>query len=102
MSVRPVSGGAGTALPQRAPHELEKKGEGWIVTVFNNDVNTYDEVMTVLMVATCCTSEEAYIEAWEIDHYGKCVVHQACETECRKAADVICKIGIRVEVTPKE
>lgn len=71
-----------------------------MVTVYNNDVNTYDEVMMVLMLATNCTSEEAYIEAWEIDHYGLCVVHRADESECRGAAEVIGAIGIQVEVTP--
>jgi hypothetical protein len=94
--------GAGIALPERTAEALPTKGEGWIVTVFNNDINSYDEVMFVLMLATGCTSEEAYIEAWEVDHYGKCVVHKACESECKKAADVIATIGIKVEATPEE
>jgi ATP-dependent Clp protease adaptor protein ClpS len=93
---------APTKLPERTPDEQTTKGEGWIVTVFNNDTNTYDEVMFVLMLATSCTSEEAYIEAWEIDHYGKCIVHRAGENECKKAADVIATIGIKVEATPEE
>lgn len=72
-----------------------------MVTVFNNDVNTYDEVITVLMFATACDAEEAYIEAWEIDHFGSCIVHRADENECRGAADVITTIGIAVEVSPQ-
>lgn len=94
--------GAGIALPERTTEETPTQGEGWIVTVFDNDTNRYDEVMTILMIATGCTSEEAYIEAWEIDHYGKCIVHKACESECKKAADVIATIGIKVEATPEE
>jgi ATP-dependent Clp protease adaptor protein ClpS len=94
--------GTGIELPERTTEEAPTKGEGWIVTVFNNDTNTYDQVMFVLMLATGCTSEEAYIEAWEIDHYGKCIVHKACESECKKAADVISTIGIKVEATPEE
>lgn len=90
----------GIELPEREAIESPSKGEGWMVTVYNNDVNTYDEVMMVLMLATNCTSEEAYIEAWEIDHYGLCVVHRADESECRGAAEVIGAIGIQVEVTP--
>ena len=84
MNGEPRFSGTGTVLPERVGRELEKKGEGWIVTVYDNESNTYEEVMTVLMQATCCTSEEAYIEAWEIDHYGKCIVHRACESECRR------------------
>ncbi len=87
--------------PEREQVELSTKGEDWIVTVYNNDVNTYEEVVTVLMLATACDAEEAYIEAWEIDHYGACVVHRADETECRGAAEVIAMIGISVEASPQ-
>lgn len=92
----------GIVLPERIAEEKKALGEGWIVTVFDNETNTYDEVMRVLMIATGCNSEEAYIETWEIDHYGQCVVHKASETECKKAAEVIAMIGIRVEATPDE
>ena len=91
----------GVEAPERESVQLPAKGEGWIVTVYNNDHNTYEEVTTVLMFATCCTADEAYIEAWEIDHYGQCVVHRADEGECRGAAEVIAVIGIRVEATPE-
>lgn len=71
---------------------------GWLVTVYNNEENTYDEVITILMIATGCDLEEAEIETWEIDHLGKSVVHQAGREECENAASIIAKIGIRVEV----
>lgn len=79
------------------PQELGSSS--WIVTVYNNDHNTYDEVMTVLIVATGCTAREAFIETWEIDHLGKSVVHQSGENECLQIAEIISTIGIRVEVT---
>ena len=74
-------------------------GGGYIVTVYNNEHNTYDEVMMILMVATECDAEEAYMETWEIDHLGKSVVHRACEKDCLSAADVIASIGIEVQVS---
>jgi ATP-dependent Clp protease adaptor protein ClpS len=74
-------------------------GGGFIVTVYNNEYNTYDEVMMILMIATECDAEEAYMETWEIDHLGKSVVHRANEEDCRKVADVISTIGIQVEVS---
>jgi hypothetical protein len=74
-------------------------GGGFIVTVYNNDKNTYDEVMMILMVATQCNAEEAYMETWEIDHLGKSVVHRANEEECQNAADLISTIGIDVQVS---
>lgn len=76
------------------------KGGGWIVTVYNNDHNTYQEVIAILVLATRCTAEEAYIEAWEIDHYGHSVVHRASESACQAAAEIIATIGIKVEATP--
>jgi len=87
--------------PERDAAQSPQKDEGWMVTVYNNEVNTYDEVMTVLVLATACDAEEAYIETWEIDHYGSCVVHRADESECRGAAEVIATIGIAVEVSPQ-
>jgi hypothetical protein len=74
-------------------------GETWIVTVFNNEVNTWQEVITILMVATGCSFEEAHIETWEIDQLGKSVVHHGEEGECVDVASVIAEIGIRVEVS---
>lgn len=86
---------------ERPLEEVEGPGTGgsYIVTVYNNDHNTYDEVMMVLMAATGCDADEAYMETWEIDHLGKSVVHRACEEDCQKVADVIATIGIDVEVT---
>jgi ATP-dependent Clp protease adapter protein ClpS len=94
----------GNSLPSIVEQpEIDALGPGtggsWIVTVFNNDFNTYDQVMTILMLATHCNAEEAYIETWEIDHLGSSVVHHGAEEECRKAAEIISTIGIKVEVS---
>ena len=72
---------------------------GWVVTVYNNEHNTYEEVMNILILATGCDHEEAYLETWEIDHLGCSVVHHGKEDNCRKVAEIIAKIGIRVEVS---
>ncbi len=79
----------------------EDQAPKWLVTIYNNDHNTYDEVMTILMLATGCDSDEAYIEAWEVDHYGHCIVHRASEEECQGVAEVVATIGIKVEATPE-
>ena len=91
--------GSGTIQkPDVEPTDAGTRQDGWLVTVFNNEVNTWDEVMVILMVATRCDAEEAYIETWEIDNLGSSVVHHGGEKECRAAADIIATIGIRVEV----
>jgi ATP-dependent Clp protease adaptor protein ClpS len=76
----------------------ETQTESWIVVVYNNEQNTYDEVMMILMIATHCNEEEAFIETWEVDHLGKSVVHNAGKEECEDVAQIIRQIGIKVEV----
>lgn len=71
---------------------------GWTVTVFNNETNTYEEVMHILQVATNCAPEEAYMETWEIDNLGQSVVHISTREECDKVATTISTIGIKTDV----
>ena len=72
--------------------------ESWVVVVYDNEINTGDEVVFILMVATHCSIEEAEIETWEIDHLGKSNVHFANKDECEGVAQIIRQIGIQVEV----
>ena len=83
------------------PELRDSSGSGigdWIVVVYNNDQNTWDQVVEILRRATGCDSEEAEIETWEIDTLGKSVVHYGAERECERVALVISEIGIHVEV----
>lgn len=87
------------ALPKG--EELESTGGSgaeWIVVVYDNDYNTVEEVIHILIAATHCSFEEAAIETWEIHHLGKSVVHHADKEECERVASIIATIGIRVEV----
>jgi ATP-dependent Clp protease adapter protein ClpS len=85
------------------PEIEERLGEthdhGYIVTVYDNDFNTFDEVMAILMIATGCTFDEAQTETWEVHHLGRSVVHHGEEEICSTVAEIIAEIGIRVEVT---
>ncbi len=87
--------------PEIRPDDTSSGRGGWIVTVYNNEYNTYDEVIMILMIATECTPDEAYIETWEIDKLGSSVVHISGEEECQRVAQVISTIGIRAEVSPE-
>lgn len=85
-------------LPDIHQRDAETGNGESIVIVYNNDHNTYEEVIGVLQRATCCSFEEAWMEAWEIDHLGKSIVHHGGEEECERAAGIIRTIGIHVEV----
>jgi ATP-dependent Clp protease adapter protein ClpS len=69
-----------------------------MVVIFNNEVNSFDEVIAVLMLATGCTAHEAAIEAWEAHTYGKAPVHFAGREVCEEAAAIISRVGVRAEV----
>ncbi len=92
-------------LPKEGTHvkttddaRVEFTDSGYIVIVYDNDHNTVDEVIQILMEATSCLLEEAVQETVEIHHLGKSVVHHAGKHECDFVAMVIRTIGIRVEV----
>src|SRR5579875_1058178 len=87
------------ALPKGEEQEsIGGSGAEWIVVVYDNDYNTVEEVIHILIAATHCSFEEAAIETWEIHHLGKSVVHHADKEECERVASIIATIGIRVEV----
>src|SRR5436190_8686334 len=79
--------------------DTEQTGE-FIVIVFNNETNTYDEVISILQKATGCSLEEAEMETWEVHFTGRSVVHHGDHAECERAAGIIATIGIRVAVEP--
>jgi hypothetical protein len=70
----------------------------WMVVIYNNDTNSMDEVVEILMFATGCNSEEAQIETWEAHTYGKAPVHFATKIECDDVAAIIAAIRIKTEV----
>ncbi|MEZ0324863.1 MAG: ATP-dependent Clp protease adaptor ClpS [Fimbriimonas sp.] len=74
-------------------------GPHYIVTVYDNDHNTMEEVTHILMAATGCSLPEAEMETWEVHHLGKSVVHHGSKEECTEAAAIIATIGIKVVVT---
>jgi ATP-dependent Clp protease adapter protein ClpS len=89
----------GTILLPEAEREIAGTGrEGdWVVIVFDNDHNTWEQVISILMLATECALEEAEMETWEVHHLGKSLVHHGSEEDCEKVAAIIRTIGIRVE-----
>src|SRR4051812_11808958 len=64
-------------------------GDGFIVIVYDNDTNTPEEVIMILLQATGCSLEEAQMETWEVHHLGKSVVHHGSREECERAAGII-------------
>ncbi|CAN5438183.1 hypothetical protein BH11ARM2_BH11ARM2_23030 [soil metagenome] len=81
--------------------DIDEGGTGHgscVVVVYDNDKNSFEDVIEILVLATECSVEEAEMETWEVHHLGKSVVHQAARKECEEVAGVIRTIGIKVEV----
>ena len=78
--------------------DSKRSTDRWMVVIYNNSHNTFDDVIYILIKATSCSLEEAYIETWEAHHYGKACVHFAEEAECTHTACMISAIGVRTEV----
>jgi ATP-dependent Clp protease adapter protein ClpS len=97
---RAGSGGGTIVLPERQESLGVESDEEYVVIVHDNPVNTFDEVIAVLMLATDCPLAEAEMETWEVHHLGKSLVHHAERPECERVASVIRTIGIKVEVRP--
>ncbi|MBL8087677.1 MAG: ATP-dependent Clp protease adaptor ClpS [Chthonomonas sp.] len=94
LSTRPL------IAPDLTESTQDATDRGWVVIVHDNDTNTDVEVMAILMVATGCDEQEAFIETWEVDALGQSTVHIAAKQECERAAEIIRTIGIKVTVEP--
>ena len=73
----------------------------WMVVIYNNDHTSMDHVIDVLMLATGCEEQEAYIEMWEAHTFGKAPVHFSSREECDEAAGIISTAGVKTEVAPE-
>ena len=74
-------------------------GDIWMVTVYDNPYNTFDEVIEILIRATKCSHTEAEMETWEIHNLGKSIVHSGSNEVCQTVADIISSIGVDTEVS---
>jgi len=72
-----------------------------MTVIFDDDVTPVDLVLVTLVAATGCDMQEAAMEVWEAEAYGKAAVHFATEEECRQAAAIIARARIQVDVQPE-
>jgi ATP-dependent Clp protease adaptor protein ClpS len=76
----------------------ESNGDRWKAVIFNNETNSVEEVVYALILATKCEVEEAYVETWEAETYGKAPVHFASYEECAKVCRSLSTIGLKTEL----
>lgn len=97
------------AMPEPAPPDTdvqveeeeateERLDEPWSVILYNDDVHTFDEVITQLIKATGCSSSEAEKLAWTVHTEGKATVYEGPFEECFEVQGVLREIELITEI----
>ena len=98
---RGIGSAGAVPIADRDTLEQTSRTARWMVVIYNNDHNSVDEVVAILIYATGCDIQEAMIETLEADTFGKASVHFAPKPECQLVAGVIAGIGVKAEVFPE-
>jgi len=83
--------------PVDSNEDLEHSDE-YCIIVYNNDVNTFEEVISILCLALQITRDRAELYAWDVHLLGQARVYYGSSIDCEYRAAIISKIGIRTEV----
>lgn len=68
------------------------------VFLFNDDIHTFDEVITQLIKATKCSFEKARSYAFEVHVKGKAMVFSGSMQECLKVSSVLEEIALHTQI----
>ncbi len=78
--------------------DIGVSGQDKELTVFNDDVNTFDHVIETLIKVCEHSPEQAEQCTWIIHHNGKCAVKLGQWDYLKPMRDAICDRGISAEV----
>lgn len=98
--------GPGTEMPSKTPdvevaveeEEEERLDEPWRVILYNDEIHTFDEVITQLIKATGCTTGRAEELAWKVHTNGKAAVYEGSFEECFRVQGVLREIQLVTEI----
>jgi len=68
------------------------------LVLFNDDVNTFEHVITTLVRVCRHTHEQAEQCAYIVHYRGKCTVKNGTLEELRPMRDAICEVGIDARI----
>lgn len=81
-----------------AEKEDESLDSPWRVILYNDDIHTFDEVITQLVKATGCSTAHAEKKAWEVHTRGKAMVYEGTFEECFRVQGVLREIQLVTEI----
>jgi ATP-dependent Clp protease adapter protein ClpS len=68
------------------------------VILFNDNIHSFDEVISQLIKAIHCDSERAEQIAWEVHTKGKACVYEGEMPECLRVSGVLEEIGLHTQI----
>ena len=88
--------------PVEAPareHETEETVESPAkVILFNDEVHTFDEVITQIIKATRCETAKAEALTWEVHSRGKAMVYEGPMPECLQVSGILEEISLHTQI----
>jgi ATP-dependent Clp protease adapter protein ClpS len=70
----------------------------WRLILFDDDIHTFEEVISQLMKATGCSLSEAEDKTWKVHNEGKALVHEGEFEECLRIDGVLKEIQLVTEI----
>lgn len=70
----------------------------WRLILFDDDIHTFDEVISQLMKATGCSLSEAEDKTWKVHNEGKALVHEGEFEDCLRIDSVLKEIQLVTEI----
>ncbi len=70
----------------------------WRLILYDDDIHTFDEVITQLRKATGCSLSEAEDMTWKVHNEGKATVHEGEFEECLRIDSVLKEIQLVTEI----
>lgn len=68
------------------------------VILFNDDIHTFEEVISQLIKAVGCSSEKAESYAWEVHTKGKACVYTGDMPKCLRVSNILEEIGLHTQI----
>ena len=68
------------------------------VILFNDEVHTFDEVITQIIKATGCDQARAEALTWEVHNTGKAMVYEGEITKCVQVSHVLEEIELSTQI----
>ncbi len=79
-------------------YETTEIGLASRVILYNDEIHTYDEVITQIRKATRCSLQKAEILTIEVDTQGKAIVYDGEITDCIRVSAILEEIELHTQI----